>query len=177
MWGLCLLGSGILKGEIHELLPLHHLAMLPGISPCFVSSCHYNSDCTRTLCQILCVTNAFLRHAQASKEIYFMEKETCCVAKETFPRGKRGLKRGSTALEYLRHAKAAKETYAYEQRPTPMDKETYFLVKETHLHSYLSGTRLSCSLCSLTIECVLLLQNVFSYYRMCSLTIECVLLL
>ena len=43
MWGLCLLGSGILKGEIHELLPLHHLAMLPGISPCFVSSCH--SDC------------------------------------------------------------------------------------------------------------------------------------
>ena len=25
-------------------------------------------------------------------------------------------------------------------------------------------------LCSLTIECVLLLQNVFSYYRMCSLT-------
>jgi len=27
------------------------------------------------------------------------------------------------------------------------------------------------------IECVLLLQNVFSYYRMCSLTIECVLLL
>ena len=48
-------------------------------------------------------------------------------------------------------------------------------------------------MCSLTIECVLLLcallglpwvrrrcvslQNVFSYYRMCSLTIECVLLL
>ena len=26
-------------------------------------------------------------------------------------------------------------------------------------------------------ECVLLLENVFSYYRMCSLTIECVLLL
>ena len=26
-------------------------------------------------------------------------------------------------------------------------------------------------------ECVLLLQNVFSYYRMCSLTTECVLLL
>jgi uncharacterized membrane protein len=25
--------------------------------------------------------------------------------------------------------------------------------------------------CSLTIECVLLLQNVFSYYRMCSLTV------
>jgi len=34
-----------------------------------------------------------------------------------------------------------------------------------------------CQMCSLTIECVLLLQNVFSYYRMCSLTIECVLLL
>jgi len=32
-------------------------------------------------------------------------------------------------------------------------------------------------LCSLTTECVLLLQNVFSYYRMCSLTTECVLLL
>ena len=30
-------------------------------------------------------------------------------------------------------------------------------------------------MCSLTIECVLLLQNVFSYYRMCSLTTECVL--
>ena len=30
--------------------------------------------------------------------------------------------------------------------------------------------------CSLTAECVLLLQNAFSYYRMCSLTIECVLL-
>ena len=27
-------------------------------------------------------------------------------------------------------------------------------------------------MCSLTTECVLLLQNVFSYYRMCSLTIE-----
>jgi hypothetical protein len=27
------------------------------------------------------------------------------------------------------------------------------------------------------IECVLLLQNVFSYYRLCSLTTECVLLL
>ena len=26
------------------------------------------------------------------------------------------------------------------------------------------------------LPCVLLLQNVFSYYRMCSLTIECVLL-
>jgi hypothetical protein len=32
-------------------------------------------------------------------------------------------------------------------------------------------------MCSLTIECVLLLSNVFSYYRMCSLTVECVLLL
>ena len=32
-------------------------------------------------------------------------------------------------------------------------------------------------MCSLTIECVLLLQNVFSYYRMCSPPIECVLLL
>jgi len=31
-------------------------------------------------------------------------------------------------------------------------------------------------MCSLTIECALLLSNVFSYYRMCSLTIECVLL-
>ena len=31
-------------------------------------------------------------------------------------------------------------------------------------------------MCSLTIECVLLLQNVFSYNRMCSLTLECVLL-
>ena len=29
-------------------------------------------------------------------------------------------------------------------------------------------------LCSLTTECVPLLQNVFSYYRMCSLTTECV---
>jgi hypothetical protein len=29
----------------------------------------------------------------------------------------------------------------------------------------------------LTIECVLLRENVFSYYRMCSLAIECVLLL
>jgi len=33
----------------------------------------------------------------------------------------------------------------------------------------------SISLCSLTTECVLVLKNVFSYYRMCSLTIECVL--
>jgi hypothetical protein len=32
-------------------------------------------------------------------------------------------------------------------------------------------------MCSLTIEWVVLLQNVFSYYRMCSLTTECVLLL
>ena len=32
-----------------------------------------------------------------------------------------------------------------------------------------------CRLCSLTTECVLLLENVFSYYRMCSLTTECVL--
>ena len=32
-------------------------------------------------------------------------------------------------------------------------------------------------MCSLTIECVLLLQNMFSYYRICSLTIECALLL
>ena len=32
-------------------------------------------------------------------------------------------------------------------------------------------------MCSLTTECVLLLQNVFSYYRMCCLTTECVLLL
>jgi len=32
-------------------------------------------------------------------------------------------------------------------------------------------------MCSLTIECVLLLQNVSSSYRMCSLTTECVLLL
>jgi hypothetical protein len=31
-------------------------------------------------------------------------------------------------------------------------------------------------ICSLTIECALLLENGFSYYRMCSLTIECVLL-
>ena len=31
-------------------------------------------------------------------------------------------------------------------------------------------------MCSLTIECVLLLYNVFSYYRMCSLTVECFLL-
>ena len=31
-------------------------------------------------------------------------------------------------------------------------------------------------MCSLTIEHVLLLQNMFSYYRMCSLTTECVLL-
>ena len=31
-------------------------------------------------------------------------------------------------------------------------------------------------MCSLTIECVLLLQNVFSYYRMCSLITEYVLL-
>ena len=30
---------------------------------------------------------------------------------------------------------------------------------------------------ALTTECVLLLQNVFSYSRMCSLTPECVLLL
>ena len=29
----------------------------------------------------------------------------------------------------------------------------------------------------LPVECALLLENVFSYYRMCSLTIECVLLL
>jgi len=28
-------------------------------------------------------------------------------------------------------------------------------------------------MCSLTTECVLLLQNVFSYYRVCSLAIEC----
>ena len=27
-------------------------------------------------------------------------------------------------------------------------------------------------MCSLTIECVLLLQTVFSYYRMCSLAID-----
>jgi hypothetical protein len=32
-------------------------------------------------------------------------------------------------------------------------------------------------MCSLAIECVLLLSNVFSCYRMCSLAIECVLLL
>jgi len=31
--------------------------------------------------------------------------------------------------------------------------------------------------CSCTIECVLLLKDVFSYYRVCSLTIACVLLL
>jgi len=29
-------------------------------------------------------------------------------------------------------------------------------------------------LCSHTIECVLILWSVFSYYRMCSHTIECV---
>ena len=32
-------------------------------------------------------------------------------------------------------------------------------------------------MCSLTRECVLLLENAFSYQRMCSLTRECVLLL
>ena len=32
-------------------------------------------------------------------------------------------------------------------------------------------------MCSLTTECVRLLQNVFAYYRMCSITTECVLLL
>ena len=39
------------------------------------------------------------------------------------------------------------------------------------------GMEISNRMCSLTTECVLLLQNVFSYYRMCSLTTECVLLL
>jgi len=34
-----------------------------------------------------------------------------------------------------------------------------------------------CGMCSLTIDCVLVLYNVFSYGRMCSLTIDCVLLL
>ena len=33
------------------------------------------------------------------------------------------------------------------------------------------------NMCSLTTECVFLLQNVFSYYRMCFLTTECVFLL
>jgi hypothetical protein len=33
------------------------------------------------------------------------------------------------------------------------------------------------SMGALTTECVLFLQNVFSYYRMCSLPTECVLLL
>ena len=32
-------------------------------------------------------------------------------------------------------------------------------------------------MCSLTMECVLLLWNVSSYYGMCPLTMECVLLL
>ena len=32
-------------------------------------------------------------------------------------------------------------------------------------------------MCSLAIECVLLLYTVFSCYRMCSLAIECVLVL
>jgi len=49
------------------------------------------------------------------------------------------------------------------------------------LHLYIFTTSLPSGyqvrVCSLTTECVLLLQNVFSYYRMCSLTMECVLLL
>ena len=41
-----------------------------------------------------------------------------------------------------------------------------------HLFQYLR----SAVIAALNMECVLLPQNVFSYYRMCSLTIECVLL-
>ena len=44
--------------------------------------------------------------------------------------------------------------------------------------SYSSGLALCVvKMCSLAIECVLLLQNVFFYYRMCSFTIKCVFLL
>ena len=44
-------------------------------------------------------------------------------------------------------------------------------------HSIQNTTGAVCVHLCCTIECVLLLQNVFSYNRMCSLTIECVLLL
>jgi len=40
----------------------------------------------------------------------------------------------------------------------------------------IGSTLLHCN-AAITIGCVLLLSNVFSYCRMCSLTIECVLLL
>ena len=38
-------------------------------------------------------------------------------------------------------------------------------------------TKVSAAIRSLILECVLLLQNVFSYHRMCSLSLECILLL
>jgi len=40
-----------------------------------------------------------------------------------------------------------------------------------------TGATIYNRMCSLMIECVLSLFNVFSHYRMCSLIIECVLLL
>ena len=42
-----------------------------------------------------------------------------------------------------------------------------------HTMAVVRGTAASTCyrMCSLAIECVLLLQNVFSYYRMCSLTL------
>ena len=54
------------------------------------------------------------------------------------------------------------------------------LTKKT-LHNTIPPSKMSLKqvyrMCSVTIECVLLLQNVFSYYRMFSVAIECVLLL
>ena len=41
-------------------------------------------------------------------------------------------------------------------------------------HYRVSSIRLATRVCSLTTECVLLLQNVFFYYRMCSIELETV---
>jgi len=68
------------------------------------------------------------------------------MAKEAYLYGKRGLR-------------------AWQKRPTCMAKEAYVHGKRGplgYLEALSSHTRL---------------YNVFSYYRMCSLTIECVLLL
>ena len=59
-------------------------------------------------------------------------------------------------------------SYVHAPKPTSLAIECVLLLQNVF----------SCyRMCSLAIECVLLLQNVFSCYRMCSLAIECVLLL
>ena len=62
-------------------------------------------------------------------------------------------------------------------------KETYSIARE-HIFIATVDTVFTCAfvwsgyrMCSLATECVLLLQNVFSWNSMCSLATECVLLL